>query len=315
LTRGVAGERRRRTGGGAAAGARIPTKTGTEQVNVLHGQLHWGLGSVLRWLVGSGDEREAEPVDGCPAAAAGEITPASWQLEQTNKRAPGATRGPKGVGSSTCWRGKAGGGGAHREASMADGGGSVLARGRTGRLYSRAQGGWGRFSCAPREPSQGVGRGMAGVRREGAATTCGVYAGAWLVGRRGVGTAALRPMDARHVALRERAGMVVPRRMDRRVGGCLGVRTRGGRGERARRDTTSCSAALWLKTIPSTLLRIEFSQIFQTELHQGLTTKLAHLTTPYKFCKGSRVLDQRIWHKLQGNLTVISAPVNSESRL
>jgi hypothetical protein len=228
LTRGVAGERRRRTGGGAAAGARIPTKTGTEQVNVLHGQLHWGLGSVLRWLVGSGDEREAEPVDGCPAAAAGEITPASWQLEQTNKRAPGATRGPKGVGSSTCWRGKAGGGGAHREASMADGGGSVLARGRTGRLYSRAQGGWGRFSCAPREPSQGVGRGMAGVRREGAATTCGVYAGAWLVGRRGVGTAALRPMDARHVALRERAGMVVPRRMDRRVGGCLGVRTRGG---------------------------------------------------------------------------------------
>jgi hypothetical protein len=87
LTRGVAGERRRRTGGGAAAGARIPTKTGTEQVNVLHGQLHWGLGNVLRWFVGSGDEWEAEPVDGCPTAAAGEITPASWQLEQTNTHA------------------------------------------------------------------------------------------------------------------------------------------------------------------------------------------------------------------------------------
>jgi hypothetical protein len=86
LTRGVTGERRRRTGGGAAAGAQIPAKTGMEQVNVLHGQLHWGLGNVLRWLVGSGDEREAEPVDGCPAAAAGGITPASWQLEQTNKR-------------------------------------------------------------------------------------------------------------------------------------------------------------------------------------------------------------------------------------
>jgi hypothetical protein len=165
------------------------------------------------------------------------------------------------VGSSTCWRGKVGGGGVHREASMADGGSLVLARGRTGRLYSRAQGGWGRFSCAPREPSQGVGRGMAGVRCEGAAATCGVYAGARLVGRRGAGMAALRPMDARHVAPRERVGMAVPRRMDRRVGGCLGVRTRGGRGERARRgatrrDATTCSAVLRLKTIPSTLLRI-----------------------------------------------------------
>jgi hypothetical protein len=120
---------------------------------------------------------------------------------------------------------------------MADGGDSVLARGRTGQLCSRAQGGWGRFSCAPREPSQGVGRGMAEVRREGAAATCGVYADARLVGRRGAGTAALRAMDARHVAPRERAGMVLPRRMDRRVGGCLGVRTRGG-GERARRGAT-----------------------------------------------------------------------------
>jgi hypothetical protein len=45
-----------------------------------------------------------------------------------------------------------------------------------------------------------------------------------------------------------------------------------------------------------------------------LTTKLAHLTTLYKFYKGSRVVDQRIWHKLQGNLTEISALVNSEIR-
>jgi hypothetical protein len=82
----------------------------------------------------------------------------------------------------------------------------------------------------------------------------------------------------------------------------------------ARRDATSCGAALWLKTVPSTLLRIKFSQFFQTELHQGLTTKLAHHTTLYKFYKGSRLLDQRIWHKLHGNLTEISAPVNSESR-
>jgi hypothetical protein len=104
-------------------------KTGTEQVNVLHGQLHWGLGDALRWLVGSGDEREAELVDGCPAAAAGEITPASWQLEQTNKPAqelPGVLRE---WGAARFARGKAGGGGVHREASMADGGGWVLARG------------------------------------------------------------------------------------------------------------------------------------------------------------------------------------------
>jgi hypothetical protein len=103
----------------------------------------------------------------------------------------GTTGGPKGVGSSTCWLGKAGGGGVHREASMAGGGGSAPVRGRTGRFYSRAQGGWGRFSCAPREPSRGMGHGMAEVRCEGAAATCGVYAGARLVGRRGAGTAAL----------------------------------------------------------------------------------------------------------------------------
>jgi hypothetical protein len=83
----------------------------------------------------------------------------------------------------------------------------------------------------------------------------GVYAGARLVGRRGAGTAALRPMEAKHVAPRERAGTVVPRRMDRQVDGCLSVWTRGvGRGERARRGATSCRAALWLQAIPSTLL-------------------------------------------------------------
>jgi hypothetical protein len=67
--------------------------------------------------------------------------------------------------------------------------------------------------------------GMAGVRREWAAATCSVYAGAQLVGRRGEGTAALRPMEAKHVAPRERAGMAVLRRMDRQVDGCLGVWT------------------------------------------------------------------------------------------
>jgi hypothetical protein len=105
---------------------------------------------------------------------------------------------------------------------------------------------------------------------------------------------------------------VAPQRMDQWVVGCLGVRTQGGRCERAQRGATSWGAALWLKTIPSTLLRNEISHTFQTELHQGLTTKLAHHTTLYKFCKGFRLLDQRIWHKLQGNLTEISTLVNSE---
>jgi hypothetical protein len=87
LTEGVAGERRRRAGGGAAAGTRIPARRGAELVHVLHGQLHGGLGDVLRWLVYSGDERGAEPVDGCPAAAAGALAPVSRQLGQANKRA------------------------------------------------------------------------------------------------------------------------------------------------------------------------------------------------------------------------------------
>jgi hypothetical protein len=116
----------------------------------------------------------------------------------------------------------------HRKASMADDSGSAPARGRTGRLYSRAQGGWGRFSCAPREPSRGMGRVTAEVWRDGAAATCGMYAGARLVGRCGAGTAALRPMGVSHVAPRELAGTAVPHRMDRQVVSCLGVRTRGG---------------------------------------------------------------------------------------
>jgi hypothetical protein len=66
------------------------------------------------------------------------------------------------------------------------------------------------------------------ARHEGEAATCGVYAGARLVGRPGAGMAALGPMGARYVAPREWAGTAIPRRMNRRVVGCLGVRTRGG---------------------------------------------------------------------------------------
>jgi hypothetical protein len=144
LTGDVAGERRR-TSGGTAAGARILTRTGAERVNVWHGQLHWGQGKGLRRLVGSGIARGAELVDGCPAAAAGETTPASWQLERANKRAQelqgvlkewGAAR----VGEEkqagvefTVWY-------PWRTAA------ARCSRGeKTGRLYSRAQGGEGGF--------------------------------------------------------------------------------------------------------------------------------------------------------------------------
>jgi hypothetical protein len=101
-------------------------------------------------------------------------------------------------------------------------------------------------------------RGMAGVRHEWAAATCGVYAGARLVGRRGAGTAALRPMDAKHVA---------PRELQERwfygawTGGSSAASAFGpewrvavSARDAARRDATSCRAALWLKAILSTLL-------------------------------------------------------------
>jgi hypothetical protein len=56
-----------------------------------------------------------------------------------------------------------------------------------------------------------MGRGMAGVRREGT-VMCGVYAGVRLVGRRGA--AALRPVGAGHVAPGKRVGKAVPQHMD-----------------------------------------------------------------------------------------------------
>jgi hypothetical protein len=79
----------------------------------------------------------------------------------------GATGGPKGVGSSTSWRGKAGGGGVHRVASMADGGGSVLARGEDrSALYpsSRRLRHWLGHQV---KASPGMGHSMAGVQRNG----------------------------------------------------------------------------------------------------------------------------------------------------
>jgi hypothetical protein len=69
LTGGVTGERRRRAGGGAAVDTQIPARTGAELVNVWHGQLHWDLVDVLRWLVGSGIARRVELVGSSNRAA------------------------------------------------------------------------------------------------------------------------------------------------------------------------------------------------------------------------------------------------------
>jgi hypothetical protein len=65
-----------------------------------------------RWLPGGGrrDTGSGEPVARAGQQASAEVV-----------------GGPSGMRSSTCWRGKAGGGGVHRVASMADCGGLVLA--------------------------------------------------------------------------------------------------------------------------------------------------------------------------------------------
>jgi hypothetical protein len=86
LTEVVAGELWQRACGGAAAGSRIPARTGAELANVWHGQLHWDLGNMLRRLVSSGSARGVKLVDGCPAAAAGTLAPVSRRLGQANKR-------------------------------------------------------------------------------------------------------------------------------------------------------------------------------------------------------------------------------------
>jgi hypothetical protein len=49
-------------------------------VNVWHGQLHWDLVDVLRWLVGSGIARRVELVGSSNGAATGKRTLASrWK--------------------------------------------------------------------------------------------------------------------------------------------------------------------------------------------------------------------------------------------
>jgi hypothetical protein len=66
----VAGERRWRSRGGAAAGARTAVKIGAWLNNVLHGKLPCGLGKVLGGSLGLEDRRRSELGNGGPAAAA-----------------------------------------------------------------------------------------------------------------------------------------------------------------------------------------------------------------------------------------------------
>jgi hypothetical protein len=163
----------------------------------------------------------------------------------------------------------------HREASMADGGGSVLARGRTGRLYSRAQGGRGEVFLRTKgtKSRYGLWHGRSTARRGGGDVRRVRRRAVGWAARRGYGGTASHGCEARGAKGVGRnsgstahgpAGRRLPRRSDPR--GWVVVSAR----DAARRDATSCRAALWIKTIPSTLLRIEFSQIFQTELHQRL---------------------------------------------
>jgi hypothetical protein len=79
-----------------------------------------------RWLSGSG---RSDTGFGEPVARAGQ------------QASTGAKGGPSEVRSSVCLRRKAGGGGVHRVAPMADGGGSGSREEETGRLYSSARGG------------------------------------------------------------------------------------------------------------------------------------------------------------------------------
>jgi hypothetical protein len=117
------GEDRGGTGQRVAQAASLGPSGGAETV----GWLGDCAGSrTLRWLPGGGrrDTGSSEPV-----ARAG---------QQASARATG---GPSEVRSSACLRRKAGGGGVHRVAPMADGGGSGSREEKFVRLYSCAQGG------------------------------------------------------------------------------------------------------------------------------------------------------------------------------
>jgi hypothetical protein len=181
-----------------------------------------GCAEMVGWLGdrAKGRARRWLPGGGLGSSNSGELAARPEQHAQGR-----ATGGPSGVRSSTCLRRNASGGGVHRVAPMADGGGTVLARGEEVAAFIAVLKAVREVSLRTKGTKSWHGpRHGRSTARGGGGATCGVYAGSRLVGRRGAGTAALRPMDVRHVAPRKRAGMAVPRRMDQRAEAGLGVR-------------------------------------------------------------------------------------------
>jgi hypothetical protein len=82
----VAGERRRRCRGGAAAKARTAVKKGEVLNNMLHQKLPCGLGKMLGKSLDSEDRRRGELGNGGPAAAAEAQAPAIVRLGLIDKR-------------------------------------------------------------------------------------------------------------------------------------------------------------------------------------------------------------------------------------
>jgi hypothetical protein len=82
----LAGERRRRSCGGAAAETHTAVKTGAGLKHVLHGKLPCGLGKTLGRSPGSEDRRMGELGGGGPATTAGTRAPAIVRLGLIKKR-------------------------------------------------------------------------------------------------------------------------------------------------------------------------------------------------------------------------------------
>jgi hypothetical protein len=123
-----------------------------------------------RWLPRGG---RRDTGSGEPAARAGQQASA------------GATGGPSGLRSSACLRRKAGGGGVHREAPMADSGGTVLARGEEVAAFIAVRKAVREFSLRAKGTKSWHGPWHGRSTARGRAATCGVYSGARLIGRRG----------------------------------------------------------------------------------------------------------------------------------
>jgi hypothetical protein len=183
-----------------------------------------------RWLPGGGrrDTSSGEPAArACQQASAGD------------------TGGPSEVRSSACLRRKAGGGGVHRVAPMADGGGRARARRRpTGFI-------------AQLEAVEAMAWAMAWPEYGGRAATCvrpSANDGTWAARcGRCAGSTWHRSGDPHASCTGTRAQCST-----QRAQACLGVCVRWPGSMPTRPGVaipaTSCAGALWLKTAPSTLL-------------------------------------------------------------